>query len=642
MKKVRLFAVAAAMGMFAATVNAAPAKVTKEAYKATWGTMEEIVRAEFGGKVVLPTANIAVTKQGRTTDKTKATAVTGNFGSSKYDCYVGLTDEVGKDTNGDGLVDKPLLIATGTPANGWFFDDLKFWPTVKTSLYYIGMTNDGYGVRFLKPGSAAEEGWIVANSHTKLADEAAVIAYLEKEGLIELVKDKKTGDIIEIITNKKVVKNAVSGDGKTTRGTIWNSFKAVNTRYGVEELIEDVISLFDGTETIGSLPAGKYTNVQQVALAYATTTDIVYNVELKNGNPDTVAKNEILVLEENRYGELVPTLVSSAALPGVALDPNKIVVVIDEGNNKYTKFATLTPKAGKVGETEYSFDWNPETGIFEKNENDGVNYALQLGTDVTASNFVINGIKAAKGLYKYDAPKNTTDQIVVNFDLGTYGWSLNVSGINTSKSTMTLVDYKGKEFTTGAVRIDGKWYPTVNDEAELKEFVERMAGLHTPEGDSETGAYKTFYDNLKAAKRYSTITWLDGTKDSEYIPENPLAHYSAQQCTYLVDETAVPADQIAITSNVADVNTSQYGVQDVKLTAKVGEVEVGSKTIKVVIAPKYVREYKNGKVTSLKAYHLNGNLYSHTTFNYTAKTSTAVFYAQDGVTAVETVTSAIK
>jgi len=78
------------------------------------------------------------------------------------------------------------------------------------------------------------------------------------------------------------------------------------------------------------------------------------------------------------------------------------------------------------------------------------------------------------------------------------------------------------------------------------------------------------------------------------------------------------------------------------MVAKVGDAEVATKDITVVVAPKYVREYKNGKVTSLKAYHLNGNLYSHTTFNYTAKTSTAVFYSQDGVTAVETVTSAIK
>lgn len=640
MKKVRLFAVAAAMGMFAATVNAAPAKVTKEAYKATWGTMDEIVRAEFGGKVVLPATNIVVTKQGRTTDKTKATGVTGNFGSSRFDCYVGLTDEVGKDTNGDGLVDKPLLIATGTPTNGWYFDDLKFWPTVKTSLYYIGMTGDGYGVRFLKPGTEASEGWIVANTHTKLADENAVLEYLANAGLIEIVKDKKTGDIAEIITNKKVVKDTATG--KTTVGTIWNSFKAVDKRYGVEELIEDVIGLFDGTQTISGLGSKYGTEVKQVAMAYTADTPIVYNVELKSGSTTTVAKNQILVLEENKYGELVPLRVETSALTGVDLDADRIVVVVEEGS-KFTKFATITPKVGKAGETLYAFDWNPETGIFEKNVNAGVAYTTQLDSEgVVAANWAIEGIKAAKGLYKYETPKNTTDKIVINFDMGVYGWSLNVSGINTSKSTMTLVDAKNKEFTTGAVRIDGKWYPTVSDEAELKEFVERMAGLHTPEGDSETGDYKAFYDALKAAKRYSTITWLDGTKDSEYIPENALAHYSAQQCTYLVDEATVPAEQVVVTSNAADINTNQYGVQDLKLTAKVGEVEVGSKTVKVVIAPKYVREYKNGKVTSLKAYHLNGNLYSHTTFNYTAKTSTAVFYAQDGVTAVETVTSAIK
>ena len=68
------------------------------------------------------------------------------------------------------------------------------------------------------------------------------------------------------------------------------------------------------------------------------------------------------------------------------------------------------------------------------------------------------------------------------------------------------------------------------------------------------------------------------------------------------------------------------------LTAKVGEEVVSTKEVKVVVAPKYERTYVNGKVSVLKAFHLNGNLYAEYHYDWAAKTYSATFYQQDGVT----------
>ena len=51
MKKVRLFAVAAAMGMFASTVAAAE-PVVSTGYTTTWGEVDEIIKVDVGDKVV--------------------------------------------------------------------------------------------------------------------------------------------------------------------------------------------------------------------------------------------------------------------------------------------------------------------------------------------------------------------------------------------------------------------------------------------------------------------------------------------------------------------------------------------------------------------------------------------------------------
>lgn len=655
MKKVRLFAVAAALGMFAASVNAAGPVLTKDAYKATWGTMDEIVRAEIGGKVVLPTPSVSVTKQTRSTDPEKATSTGGLFGSTlNNNCFVGLTDTVGKDTNSDGLVDWDMLFVnqgtgytygTSTP-NAWYYDDLKFWPTVKTSLYYIGMTGNGLGARFIAPNAAAEKGWIISSTHTKYATEADVLTALETQGVVKAVKDSR-GDIVKYVVGEKVYKD--TNDKAVAK--VWVEYVAGSGRYDLQELPEYVVSKFDGA-TLS--PAITSVNTVVKAVEYYAASNIspvVYSAVLPStatGDGANLA-NKVLIVEEDRYGELKVVDASTVAVGTVAPDTTgKVVVALKDGTS-YSKYMTITPAVPTSG-TKYSMSWDSVANSFSKKDTsvtdlDALAVTLlgagKVKADLQAAAEPV-GIKTAKGLYKYNNPANTTDKIVINFDLGVYGWTLTVNGINTSKSTMTFVDAENKELTTSAVKLGNKWYPTVNNIDELNVFVKRMAGLYAPAGDKDGGAYKAIYDQMKAKKAYSTITWLDGTKNAEYIPENAKAHYKTSQCTYVSGETAVDAASVVVTNNASEIDTNQYGVHTVKLTAKVGETTVGTKDVKVVIAPKYVREYKNGRVTSLKAYHLNGNLYSHTTFDYAAKKSTAVFYNQDGVTAIETQTNDIK
>ena len=98
MKKVRLFAVAAAMGMFASTVSAAD-YVTKEAYVATWGNVDEIIKVDVGDKVVAPTATIKVVKETRTTDSEYDVTSDSLGFDTEANCWTGLT--VAEDENED-------------------------------------------------------------------------------------------------------------------------------------------------------------------------------------------------------------------------------------------------------------------------------------------------------------------------------------------------------------------------------------------------------------------------------------------------------------------------------------------------------------------------------------------------------------
>lgn len=108
--------------------------------------------------------------------------------------------------------------------------------------------------------------------------------------------------------------------------------------------------------------------------------------------------------------------------------------------------------------------------------------------------------------------------------------------------------------------------------------------------------------------------------------------WAATECTYVLSTgKELDAKDITITSNAAEIDTNEAGIHELVITATYGEASVSEK-VSVVIAPKYERTYKNGKVVELKAKHLNGNLYAHYVYDWANRTGKVTFYEQDGET----------
>ena len=114
---------------------------------------------------------------------------------------------------------------------------------------------------------------------------------------------------------------------------------------------------------------------------------------------------------------------------------------------------------------------------------------------------------------------------------------------------------------------------------------------------------------------------------------------SASLLQYCLNSIPIRDDvQVIVVDDNSDadkVDTSKAGVHTVTMTATYGESST-STTVSVVIAPKYERTWANGKVATLKAYHLNGNLYAYYVYDWANKTAKVTFYEQDGETVAET------
>ena len=111
MKNVRLFALAASIGMFTSTVMASEAKTT-----VSWGKHEEIIKIDLGEKLIV-----------------KAPTATVSIESLSEIC------QNGNDKNGDGFVDSEFLAMLPSNNTGWLYTNAKFFPTEKTAMYYLGL-----------------------------------------------------------------------------------------------------------------------------------------------------------------------------------------------------------------------------------------------------------------------------------------------------------------------------------------------------------------------------------------------------------------------------------------------------------------------------------------------------------------------
>lgn len=649
MKKIRLFAIASAMGMFASTVSAAE-YVTKDAYVATWGKVDEIIKVDIGDKVVLPTAEINVVKETRTTDP-KYGSYSDSLGlDASEKCYAGFTNEEGKDSNGDGYVDAKILTAgiNNLTSQGWLHTDAKFFPTAKTALYYIGLGNGSItGGRFLAPGAAENKGtYTLALKHKNFENEEAVIKFLEDNKFVNFEYDEDS--YIKYVDLKPTT---ITDDakGKNVRANVSLRLVSLEGRHSDEEITNAVLAYaLKGTMPADS--ANEYVVKYAVSETYQDGEDIPYSYNAfetdgKTPIPGTLIDN-ILIVEENRYGDLIADEIVATA-GDIKGTEGKITVVVKGGTDAkptYTKYATVTPKTHDNYAAKAKYVWDDETGTFSKIADKAIELTSDEFADYNWGDRYVNGVKTninkdtfigqahAFGLYKVTSPANTSDKIVINTD----GLDLNITGINIKKETISIGYGSSSELTTAAVKLGNKWYPAVTNEADLARFAEKVLGLTTLNNDDFAKWVKNYekeIDNPFSGVTKAERTNVKGDKES-YVPENSLQHYKGTFCTYkLASGESVPA---TITGNTDAVDTSTSGVKTLTLTAKVGDVVVGTKDVKVVVAPKYERVYKNGRVITLKAFHLNGALYAVYNYDWAGKKYTATFYAQDGITVAST------
>lgn len=657
MKKIRLFAIASAMGMFASTVSAAE-YVTKDAYVATWGKVDEIIKVDIGDKVVLPTAEINVVKESRTTDP-KYGSFSDSLGlEASEKCYAGFTNVEGKDSNGDGYVDAKILTAgtTNLTDQGWLHTDAKFFPTAKTALFYIGLgSGQVTGGRFLAPGAAKKDVYALGLKHAHLEDGEAVLKYFEEQGILKFAYDSK--DYIDYVDVNPIV---LKDDKGKSLGTVSIRITSKQTRYADDSIKEDIVELLESGKPLTS--GSDYTVMNVIAENYDTKEVLPYAAVIAKVNT-SISEDSILLVEEDRYGNLIPTGVATGtdiytstgakmAYPGadkiiVALDTDKMVEVGGVKYPAYSKYMTISITSGAANTPKSTMKWDEEAGTFIKNSDAAREYDVDTDSVVgyywnnPASNKALPKAIAAEdlavpahalGLYHLSTPANSSDKIVIDTD----GLNLNITGINTKKETISIGYGKDSELTMSAVKLGNKWYPAVTNEADLARFAEKVLGLTNLTGndfDNWIKDYELQVDNPLSGISMAERTNVNGDKEA-YIPENSLQHYKGTFCTYKVaDGESVPA---TITGNTDAVDTSTSGVKTLTLTAKVGDVVVGTKDVKVVVAPKYERVYKNGRVITLKAFHLNGALYAVYNYDWAGKKYTATFYAQDGITVAST------
>ena len=82
---------------------------------------------------------------------------------------------------------------------------------------------------------------------------------------------------------------------------------------------------------------------------------------------------------------------------------------------------------------------------------------------------------------------------------------------------------------------------------------------------------------------------------------------------------------------VNEVDTSVAGVYDLEFAAKYDGEVLDTTSIKVVVAPRYAREYKNGKVVKLTSYYVNKPTQPYAVYVYDWDNGfvTATYYGLD-------------
>lgn len=274
-----------------------------------------------------------------------------------------------------------------------------------------------------------------------------------------------------------------------------------------------------------------------------------------------------------------------------------------------TQIALPTQKAGEVLA-------NYELTISEDNEFVFNAVATEMNTvaqtayrQVASSNIVEYYTSLSTG----DIENDTKYYVLLDKDGFTY---------STTKETGTITAYDGEKIPCILVDLGTRaahaYYPAFETEEELNAAVAKIFGFEKPlEGTAKdsTSTYGKFYANANGKDASGNALPSSAT----YVGEEN------EKCSYEVKSAAT------VTPDLGDLvldGSAKAGVYDVKYTASTDGKDVETVVTKVVVAPKYYREYQNGKVVKCTSYWANEptKVYSVTEYDWDKKVATVTYF----------------
>lgn len=315
---------------------------------------------------------------------------------------------------------------------------------------------------------------------------------------------------------------------------------------------------------------------------------------------------------------------------------NKVTVVDisdAEGTNNVGAYrvTSFTPTKKSMYDVTGDYVLNIEDMTFNFNEN-----ATTIDSDDLTTTF--SSTENGYGLFYLETPKNTSNYYVL-YNGPTSNLDLEFS-VNTAKETIYADAANGDELTAKAVKLDGKWYPAFETEKELTEFVIALTGITSHKGSS-TDKTSDFYKWYSAALNDTKVSTMGSEVYNATLPTDAISNPGqGTSCDYKVS-TPVDSSKIKVEHDASKIDTNKAGVYDVTYTAYVDDKEVATTTSKIVVAPKYVRTWENGKVKSLTSYYVTNPTakYAEYNYNWTNKTVTVTYYNIDGTVADTTTNS---
>ena len=253
--------------------------------------------------------------------------------------------------------------------------------------------------------------------------------------------------------------------------------------------------------------------------------------------------------------------------------------------------------------------------------------STEIAEDALTTTF--SSVEHGYGLFYLETPENTSDLYVL-YTGPTSGLELDFS-VNVAKEMVYADAANGDELTAKAVKLDGKWYPAFETEKELTDFVIALTGIKALEGSS-TDKSSDFYKWYTAAVADTKIETMGSSVYNQTMPTDALSNPGqGTACDYKVT-TSVDSSKVTVEDNKSTIDTNKAGVYDLTYTAKYDGKEVGSTTVKVVVAPNYTRTWENGKVKSLTSYYVTNPTakYAEYIYDWTGKTVTVTYYNVDG------------